>query len=71
MDCFPYEGVERYENCTERLAECEIYKIKDYCEIKPKSIDLIKQDIYLNGPLPAVIYVYQDFLAYKDGVYFV
>jgi cathepsin B len=27
LDCFPFEGIEKYENCTELLAECPLYKI--------------------------------------------
>lgn len=65
--CHPFKGIEGYENCNKTHADCEKYHANNYCKLISK--DEIKKDIYMNGPIVALMPIFKDFLIYKEGIY--
>lgn len=67
-DCLPYTtNLTTPEDCQKKTAQCQKYKIADYCV--SKDLENIKQEIFNNGPVITVIPVYRDFLIYQKGLY--
>lgn len=74
-ECKPYtSGAGEVEKCTYFGAKCanetvEYKKYKAGSFYFLSSISSIKEDIINNGPVETGFYVYDDFMAYKSGVY--
>ncbi len=63
--CFPYDSENWDVECPEQCDDP--YGIKDYCFLQDS--ENIKREIMSNGPVISFLFVYTDFLAYKEGVY--
>ncbi len=62
--CFPYDS----ENWDVECPKCDDpYGIKDYCFLQDN--EEMKREIMEGGPIISFLFVYQDFLTYKEGVY--
>jgi len=66
--CFPYSGLANV--CSNKCSNLqnEILKVQNYNSIT-SSADSIKQAVNDYGPVTVYMAVYEDFMAYSDGVY--
>lgn len=69
--CVPYtSGTGKVEKCPKTCVDgsnIKLFKTKNYK--KCRSAADAKLDILINGPIETGFSVYQDFFAYKSGIY--
>ena len=75
-ECKPYTsqdgkveecGLIEKEKCVDDKVEFKKYKAQKF--YMPNTVNSIKEDIYLHGPIESGFYVYSDFKDYKSGIY--
>ena len=71
--CFPYQSMEgKVPPCPKRCRnndEWIKYKCQHNSVFDFKSIELKKNEIMNNGPIQNALAIYEDLLAYQDGIY--
>jgi len=68
-ECYPYTHKDSTcsKRCTSSAGTWKKYKSTPYTTVK--TIQAMKQEIYVNGPIEGSFGVYKDFMSYKSGVY--
>jgi len=64
--CFPYQA-DSMVSCHSRCSTENGLKASSHCQLSGE--DVIKREIFLNGPVVAPLFLVDDFLVYQSGVY--
>jgi cathepsin B len=70
--CFPWQADDSV-SCTEKCTGEAHYKVSSYCLIQSEDPsrrdEAIRREVFANGPVVAIIWLYDDFLVYRRGFY--
>lgn len=65
--CMPYDPSDGQTCDRQKVKDCEVRKIKNYCMRDSK--EEIKKEIILNGPVISIVLPNREYLSYKGGIF--